>query len=267
MIDTHTHTRFSPDSREDPEKLIETAIAKGAEYLALTDHFDRDYLFGELNKSYQLDMGEYYQALVKLREKYSDMITLALGAEFGYCPEAEPIYKDICARYKGLDMIVNSVHTLIGKDAYFPDFFNGMDKNYAYTLYLDTILKSLDAPYPFCSIGHIGYVTRNAPYSDKAMRYSDYTDKIDTILNKIINKNVALEINTRSLSHDSPFMPSRGIVERYIELGGELITFASDAHAAEQVCGNYGLVKEFLLSLGVKYITGFIKLKPIMYKL
>jgi len=266
MIDTHTHTMFSADSNEIPEKLIESAIEKGLKYLAVTDHVDRDYLFGEIRKTEQIDMSLYFPKMLELKEKYCDKINFAIGAEFGYTKAAEYLYRDIAENYD-LDIIINSVHTVNGRDAYFPDFFDGKEKASAYLSYLLAIRESLDVNYQFDVISHIGYITRNAPYPDKALKYDDFKDIIDDILKTIITKGKALEVNTRSISHNAPFMPSREIIERYRELKGELLTFASDAHKADQAGANYDKVAVFLKSLGYKYLTGFIKHRPVMYEI
>jgi histidinol-phosphatase (PHP family) len=200
-----------------------------------------------------------------LKERYKDKITLAIGAEFGYSPEASDMYSDINAKYPNLDIVINSVHTVNCRDAYFPDFFDGLSKESAYLSYLDAVKNSIDAPYDYNVIAHIGYVTRNAPYLDKAMKYNDYKDIIDEILLNIINKNKALEVNSRSVSHDSPFMPSKEILVRYKELKGEMVTFASDAHIAADAGKGYKDVTDFLTKIGYKHLTAFVQRKPVFY--
>ena len=64
-----------------------------------------------------------------------------------------------------------AVHACDGNDCYFADYFRGKDKAYAYRSYLEAVRKSLDAPYGYDIVGHIGYVSRNAPYPDKTLRY------------------------------------------------------------------------------------------------
>lgn len=267
MIDTHTHTAFSADSTESPDKLILSAIDKGIKYLAITDHVDRDYLYGNIRQTRQIVMEEYYPAIIELKEKYKGRIIIGVGAEFGYTKQAIPLYKEITVKYPDLDIIINSVHTIKGDDAYFPEFFTNIDKVSAYKLYLEAILESLSVNYDFDIISHLGYITRNAPYPDKALYYDEFRELIDQILITIISKHKALEINTRSASHNSPFMPSKEIIIRYKELGGELISFGSDAHKAVDVGNGYKTVKDFLTSLGYRYITSFIKHKPIMNEL
>lgn len=264
MIDTHTHTKYSADSVECPDKLIQAAIDKGITYLAITDHVDRDYLFGDIRPTRQIDMAVYFPAIMKLKREYSDRITVAIGAEFGYTSLANDMYKKITMDYPDLDIIINSVHTIKGSDAYFPEFFNDIDKVSAYSMYLEAILESINVNYHYDVISHLGYVTRNAPYRDKALYYNEYRDMIDAILRAIIDKGKALEINTRSISHNAPFMPSLEIVSRYRELGGELITFGSDAHTYSGVGNGYDVVRDYLISLGYKYLTTYIKHKPIM---
>ena len=41
LIDSHTHCRYSPDSKSDPEDNILAAIENNMQVLAFTDHVDR----------------------------------------------------------------------------------------------------------------------------------------------------------------------------------------------------------------------------------
>ena len=43
IADFHLHTRFSGDSEADVDKIIESAIAKGMKYMAITDHNDFEF--------------------------------------------------------------------------------------------------------------------------------------------------------------------------------------------------------------------------------
>lgn len=42
IFDSHTHSRFSSDSRAEPREMMEAALAKGLMGLCVTDHFDCD---------------------------------------------------------------------------------------------------------------------------------------------------------------------------------------------------------------------------------
>ena len=56
----------------------------------------------------------------------------------------------------------------------------------AYEDYLACVRASLDAPYPYDIVGHIGYVSRNAPYENKKLRYDDYVAQLNDILETVI---------------------------------------------------------------------------------
>lgn len=62
---------------------------------------------------------------------------------------------------------------------------------------------------------------------------SCFESKIQQILEKIIEKRIALEMNTSSVDRLGEFMPPMDIIKKYYDLGGRLITLGSDAHTTE----------------------------------
>ena len=88
-------------------------------------------------------------------------------------------------------------------------------------------------------------------------------DYIDSILKKIIDRGKALEINTAGLKYGLGFAhPKKEILERYKELGGELITVGSDAHIADHLAYDFETVCEQLKDLGFKYYFIYKNRKP-----
>ena len=53
--------------------------------------------------------------------------------------------------------------------------------------------------------------------------------------------------------------PCTDILRRYKELGGEIITVGSDAHAPERIAQGFERAAEILTSCGFKYYTIFAK--------
>ena len=267
MFDTHTHCMHSHDSQQDPEELIKFAIQKGLEYIAVTDHYDGELtLLPEFSYIPQIDLDNHFKVMSSLKEKYKDKIQVGVGIECGYMAEADGIYLENLKKYDA-DIIINSVHTIEYEDCYMPSYFEKRTKYQAYYAYLKAVRDSVDAPYHYDSIGHIGYVIRKSTYSDISLDYKDFSDIIDDILKAIIAKGKALELNTHSEGTGLDFLPSTEILARYKELGGELLTFGSDAHRTSRLCANYDKACHAAKELGFRYLFKYLNHKPVAVKI
>lgn len=267
IIDCHTHCNFSHDSTAPARDMIEGALAKGLSYFAITDHCDKDC---EVLPGYeyirQIDLPRRFEEIVRLRDEYRGRLDVAVGIEYGWLAAADQLYIEINKQYE-TDIVINSVHLVSGEDCYFAPFFDKRTRREAYTEYLQDVSASVDAPYDYDVIGHIGYVIRKAPYDDKVMRYADYSDLLDEILRKLIAKGKALELNSHAEGTGLDFLPEPDTLLRYRELGGELVTFGSDAHSPENIARNFGLVREALKAAGFKYLFKYKAHSPIAIKL
>lgn len=253
MFDTHTHSAYSHDGRPALEELVKAAIAKGMKYLAVTDHCDKECaILPGLEWVRQIDLVTRKEEMTALKHKYADEIFLAEGLEYGYAPEADALYLDVERSYP-TDYVINSVHVVEGVDVYMSEYFEARTKEYAYTAYLKAVRASVDAPYRYDAIGHLGYIARRATYPDKKMRYEDFSDLIDDILKAVTAKGKALEINTASKGTKCDLFHDTTIIKRYRELGGELITFGSDAHEPSRLCDDFKEAEAAAVSCGFRY--------------
>lgn len=262
LSDSHTHCRHSHDTDYAPELMLNAAIAKGAEYYAFTDHDDRDYYYTlpEYGEMPQLDVENHIAEILELKKVYSDKIYVGLGIECSYAPNAYTRYIEDLNMTDEWDVILNSVHTVDGHDVYYPSYFELYGREHAYTRYLECVIESLNVPYPYDVIAHLGYVTRKAPYGENnSLTMHEFGDYIDVILKGIIDKGVSLEINTHAKNTGEDFLPNFEIVKRYIELGGKDFTFGSDAHQDYRVLDKFDIVRDALLSLGIKYLNVYKK--------
>ena len=141
---------------------------------------------------------------------------------------------------------------------YFKLAFLFKTKKRVYRRYLETILESLDAPYRYDTVAHIGYIAHGAPYRDKLLRYKDFPKEIDAILNGIIARGKALEIN---FHHE--MAPQRDIIERYYELGGRKISYGSDAHRGD-ICKNFDVACKMLKEIGFTHLSTFVKHQEVL---
>lgn len=262
--DCHTHCKHSHDTDYEPTVMLNKAIALGAQYYAFTDHDDRDYLYTlpQYGETQQLNVQKHIDEILHLQKLYADRIYVGLGIECSYSPYAEDDYLTDLSLTDQWDIVLNSVHTVGGHDVYFAEYFKTFDKNAAYRNYLHTVLDSLDVKYHYDVVGHIGYVTRKAPFGDKnAITYGEFGDIIDAILRSIVSKGVSLEINTHTgcKGLGGNFIPDESIIDRYIELGGCDFTFGSDAHQDVRVLDKYGVVRDMLLAKGIRYLNCYKK--------
>ena len=159
--DLHTHTFFSADGRQDMRVMLEKAISLGFKYYGTSEHFDYDYVAKHVKiggkEVRQIDADAYFSRGRALQNEYKGKICYLVGAEFAYddSSRAQEKYCEAAEKYSP-DFIINSVHTCLGRDCYFPEFFAGKSKEFAYNAYLFRILESLDAPYPYDIVAHIG---------------------------------------------------------------------------------------------------------------
>lgn len=251
LADLHMHTRFSHDSSELPERYMEKAVELGKEYIGFSEHYDYDNALNG-DPTALPDLKEYDQTVRRLRAQYGDRITLLKGIELGFDKRAEGEYKRVLSE-NAFDYVINSVHTLAGLcDCYFPKFFAGKTQRQAYADYLNAVYDSVNADYDYQIVGHIGYVSRYAEFTENALLYRDYPDLIDSILKAVISRGASLEINTSVGKSGSEFLPDESVLLRYFELGGEKITYGSDAHSADKYALREDKAARFLRKCGIK---------------
>lgn len=261
LADIHNHSTFSTDGRSSLEDMVSTARNKGLKYFGISEHFDYDYIAAGLKiagfEPPYTDAAAYFgmAGLIKNACREGGFTFLA-GAELGYSDDGwcKEEYIKLIERYSP-DFLVNSVHTVGGLDCWYKEYFEGKDKHTAYGDYLKTVRRSLDAPYNYDIVGHLGYCSRNATYADPKLRYAEFSDVIDDILKTIITRGKILEVNSSSRGAGSDFLPDCDILERYFKLGGRRVSFASDAHSTERICDRRETVAAALKKIGFEYIT------------
>ena len=129
----------------------------------------------------------------------------------------------------------------------------GYDRRQAYLEYLRCVRESLDAPYRWDAVGHLGYIGRPSPFERKTLVYSDFPEELDDILTVIIRKGKILEANSSvggCAAEGTLCLPDISIFRRYYELGGRKINFGSDSHRSERTGYNYDIVTDALKNIG-----------------
>ena len=120
----------------------------------------------------------------------------------------------------------------------------------------------------FDVLGHIDYIVRYGKRKEKFYTYEEVQDEIEEILKNLIATGRGLEVNTAGWKYGLKFChPQPGIIKRYRELGGEIITIGSDAHLPEYVGYEFSRAEEVLRQCGFRYYAQFRNRKPEFIKL
>jgi histidinol-phosphatase (PHP family) len=249
--DYHLHSRFSCDSQEDPEAVCRRALELGMTHIALTEHVECDLVYDGRPAVIE-DPREYALTVERLREKFPGL-TLRRGIELGWRDQKWEVGLRALREIRP-EFVIGSVHDVHGLDPYEPPYYRGKTRAEAYGLYLDTILEALPALLPCCdTLGHLDYVAKFSPYEDPTLRYTEFPDKLDTILRTVIGAGKLIELNTSTCRNgQAVHKPNLDILRRYRELGGTHITLGSDAHRAENIGGFYDTAEEILSEAGLK---------------
>lgn len=264
--DFHFHSSYSGDSEASMEAMIERGIALGLKTLCFTEHMDYDY-DPQCDENFLLDTEDYLKGFLHYKEIYGDRIDLRFGVELGLQPHLAQRHKLYLLEYP-FDFVIGSSHLIHGIDPYYPKFFQLKDETSCYLEYFESILENMEAFHEFDVYGHIDYIVRYCPSRKEDYSWRGFADIIDEILKKLISLGKGIEVNTGGfkykLGHPNPH---EDIIKRYGELGGEIITVGSDAHAPEYLGFEFSKVSEILKSAGFRYYTVFKERKAEFLKL
>ena len=235
----HTHSTFSSGGKTPLADMVRSAHEKGLKYCGIADDL---YTNGQTEVARTVYEEAYFSAARILQKKYENTgLIFLVGCTFYYMENAEQCgqYKKTAERYRP-DYIINAVHGEALKTA---------PVRFACGHYLESVRKSLNAPYPYDIVAHIG-----TPDNGK-LRYRDYASVFDDILRTVIVKNKILEVTAVKHEAGLKLVPDTDVLKRYFELGGRNLSFASDAHAPSRLCEKYEETIAALKRIGFTHFT------------
>lgn len=267
--DFHLHSSFSGDGEYPMEEMIKKGISLGLSKMCFTEH--NDYDFPESDDlpadTFLLNTQAYKDTFFKLKEAYADQITLLLGVELGLQPHLSDKNNQF-SMDPSFDFIIGSSHLCNGKDPYYSSFYEGRSQEDAYLEYFESILSNIEAFDGFDVYGHLDYVVRYGPKKDTGYGYEAFRDIFDAILKRLISKGKGIELNTGGLYDGlSQPHPCFGVLKRYRELGGEIITIGSDAHSPDRIAYAFSRACTILKDCGFSHYTTFEKHSPSFHPL
>ncbi|TDT71469.1 histidinol-phosphatase (PHP family) [Hypnocyclicus thermotrophus] len=256
IADHHVHTNWSHDGKFTMQEILEAAINKKINKIVFTDHFE---LLKDIEK---INYNQYVIEYNKLKSKYSDKIEMGLGIEMGLLIDKLDKFDKIVKTHK-FDYVLASTHRVNYISALWEEYWDEITQLEGYERYFLYMLESIKNFDNFDCYGHLDYIIRYGDFDKKGFKYKDLQDVLDEILKLLISKGKGIEINTSFRNKGfKEFHPNSEIIKRYIEFGGEIITFGTDSHSPTTL-GNYAKdVYELLNNFGVNYICNFKNRKP-----
>ena len=264
LVDLHTHTKYSQDSKNEPEDSCKRAIELGLKGVAFTDHSNM--LWAD-RKDQAEDIFACYDEVVKLRDKYPALEILT-GVELGEGIRNDGEVKRLMSG-REYDVVICSVHhTLFGpnKIPYSEIDFSVCTDEFLldYMLdYLDEVKQTVEK----IDGDVIAHLTCPLRYIEgkyhRIVDESKLYDSVKEILALIIKNDKALEINTSGLgSYYGKFLPGEWVVQLYYDLGGRKVTLGSDAHVAKNVGNCFDQAIEMLKRIGFDRVYYYKRRQP-----
>jgi len=245
LVDYHVHSTHSVDGRSSIDEMCRRAVELRLAEIGFCEHVDfepDDPGFGFF--SYE----RYSEAIDLARSKYADELTIRKGVEIDYSHTYENQIRTWLEDLE-FDYRVGSVH-YIDHIALELHRKPTMPPETAVTKYYMKIKHAAESRL-FNVIGHFDFIrSYTSLESNKA---STASDSIDAALERIVANKMHLEINSRRRADREPF-PSRRLIQRYLDKGGELFSFGSDAHSAQLVGAGIVQSMDLLHSLQPKAI-------------
>lgn len=265
LFDMHVHSHNSHDSKSIIERINKEGFKKSLTGIAITDHCDIEYY-----ETIDLDK-IIINSLNEINEFNNKNIKLLKGIEIG-----EGIWNinktnEIINDYN-FDVIIGSIHA-VRYPSYTKPYsridFSKLDKE-TIIEYLNQYFIDMEEMILKSNIDILAHLT--CPFRYIIGKYginidvSIFEEKIRKILQLVINKKISLEINTSCLYSNNLYnnlMPEKWIIYMYKDMGGYLITLASDAHIEENIGNKFNELRIFLKHIGFNNIYYYEERNPI----
>ena len=248
MFDQHVHSNFSFDSNEELENYVNVSNKND---IVTTEHLD----FANPIINYEdssINYLKYIEEIDSLNKKYSNKFFS--GIEIGYTLNSEKRIEDFL-KDKNFNLKLLSIHQngiydymcvnkkLISLEALIQEYFEQM-------------IQALESSIEFNVLAHFEYGIRIIDIS-----VTDFDSLARKFLNKIIEliikKEIAFEVNTKSIYKYKKENLYSYMIEKYLKKGGKLFTLGSDAHNIKDYAYRFDEARKFLLARNVKEIILF----------
>jgi histidinol-phosphatase (PHP family) len=195
-----------------------------------------------------LDYERYSETLDHARSQYAAELAIRKGVEIDYGPAHEAQIREWLDG-KDFDFLVGSVH-YVDHIAFDIRGRLRMPPEMAIQKYYTKVREAVESRL-FDVIAHFDFIRSYiSADGDHTLSASDI---IDGIFERMIANRIHLEINSRRRADREPF-PSKRLISQYVDKGGGLFSFGSDAHSVERLGTGIAQAMDLLRSLRPKAV-------------
>jgi histidinol-phosphatase (PHP family) len=250
--DYHMHSTFSSDGDSSPQAMCRKAIRMGIREIGFSEHWD---VGPHEHQPRFLQVEPWYQEIERLRSVFAGRLVIRAGIEI-----AEPhLYPKESAEVLSrcpFDFVLGSVH-FVGPHFMFDRvYFKTHTADEVYLSYFDELWKLVTSA-DIDIVSHFDVPVRTAA---PILGFNPhlYKEQICRILRRIIDRGLALDINTAGLRKPAHnLMPDPVILAWYSKMGGCRVTTGSDAHKSSQVGLHLDQALAAVRAAGIPSLTQF----------
>lgn len=241
FVDYHVHSNYSCDGKSALFEMCRRAIDLKIAEIGFSEHvnFDpRNRWFGFFNYD------KYTAEIENARETFKNQLIIRKGVEIDYRHHFEnEIGKWL--QDKEFDFTIGSVHYLNNEFICRP-LVARKDLKELYIVYFDEVGHSIESCL-FDVVGHFDLIGRYVGNRQSELNSFNFWEKVKTILEKIVENSLHLEINSKGLREECrDTMPGRKLTDKFIRQGGRLVSLGSDAHSANEIGSGLKEVRDYL---------------------
>jgi histidinol-phosphatase (PHP family) len=231
------------------------AIEIGITEIAFTEHLD----FTPTDIAY--DAFHYDKWMVDLsaaRDEFAGRLIIRTGVEVDYQDRHRSQIEDFLGSH-AFDYVLGSVHYVNGIIMQDQErYFTGKSIRDTYIPYFDAALAAVETGL-FDALAHPDLCKRYGVIHYGKFKLNEFYPDVKVVLTAIIEKGMALEVNTSGLRQaPSETYPGIDTLRLYKELGGTAVTIGSDSHDVSQLGFGLSDAVSMLVEVGLPLPVRFI---------
>ncbi len=276
MIDYHIHTHHSIDAEGSIDEYCKQALRCGLKEICFTNHCEldpqRDDNLIRFNSNSEPQpftrdcLLRLRDQVLQSKEHYKRLnLTVKFGLEVGYFNGIEERLPKVTEGID-FDFVLGSIHCLnhicIDSSREYETYYAKHKVPELFHNYFQEIVRLINSEL-FDSVGHLDVYKKYgiAFYGTEINTLPE--DALKNCFRMMVEKEIALEINTAGLRRINEFYPAPAIMKYARAQGIKLISIGSDAHKVEDLGKGIREGIEYAKSFGFDAIYSFEKRKPV----